>query len=175
MHARVLVSTLVAAVAALAASTGHAVTPTWADEADDFNALPLLCDGDISFSLDENAPALKGKREVLDYMVSQAAFGSGVETRDHLVRVRAADLDQSNFVTSFDNIYDVLVSMPETAPVAEAYNTELDETVAALQAEEKSNRLFIFENAEPQGGNLEQLFVYDKVNATFGLLVLSCG
>ena len=88
---------------------------------------------------------------VLDYMVSQAAFGSGVETRDHLVRVRAADLDQSNFVTSFDNIYDVLVSMPETAPVAEAYNTELDETVAALQAEEKSSRLFIFENAEPQG------------------------
>ena len=44
-----------------------------------------------------------------------------------------------------------------------------------LNVEEKSIRLFIFENAEPQGENLEQLFVYDKVNTTFGLLVLSCG
>lgn len=175
MHVRVTLMMTTVIAATLVASPSQAVAPTWADEADDFNSLPLLCDGDISFTYDANAPALKGKKAITEYMVTQAAFGSGVEFPSNLVRVRAADLAESNFVTSFDRIYDVLTSDPFTTDVANAYAAELDETVAALQDQSKDLRLQIYENAEPQGGNLEQLFVYDTVNTAFGLLVLSCG
>lgn len=175
MKLRASVMVMTAIAMALVASPSQAVAPTWADEAEDFNSLPLLCDGDISFTYDDNAPALKGKKAVTEYMVTQAAFGSGVEVRSHLVRVRAATLPDSNFVTGFDAIYDVLAGDPYTVDIANAYALELDETVAALQDQSKALKLQIYENAESQGGNLEQLFVYDPVNTAFGLLILRCG
>ena len=97
MKLRASVMIMTATAMALVASPSQAVAPTWADEAEDFNSLPLLCDGDISFTYDDNAPALKGKKAVTEYMVTQAAFGSGVEVPNHLVRVRAASLPESNF------------------------------------------------------------------------------
>ena len=170
MFKQIAAATVFAATV-LAAAPAQAA-PEWAEIASEFNDLDLLCDGSVTFDLDEDAPVLNGRKAVVDYMVSQAAFGSGVEFPSDLDRVKKMNLFSSNFYAAFDSIYQVVVTF---APiVANAHQAVLIETFDALEAESNAG-LYIYENAEPQGGNLEQIFIYDKETTTFGRIELSCG
>ena len=151
---------------------GETAGQDWAAEAAVFNTLSGLCDGGMSF--DSTTVSLNGKGKIVNYFVSQASFGSGVETKKDLVEIEStAVLELTNFATLFQSIYDVVVTF---SPVeANAHKDALDATIAALQSVVDQSDLTIYENAESQGGNIEQLFIYDQGADTFGRIELSCG